>query len=218
MRESTLKVCFVLDCTASMEQWIEAAKQRINVILEELQHEHPNFKIYAAFIGYRDFGETYHYMKFTNDFEDIRYLLLDIDAKGGEDEAEDVSGAYRWVNSLNWSADVRSVFHITDSPDHGLLYHDHNVSDDYPEGHPTVDLLNEIQKLATSDINLTLFRINQSTDIMYNLMRSEYVLIRMDGFRIVEFMNSTQTVTDAFYDEISSQLHYSMCTYDTTRA
>ncbi len=207
MRESILKVCFVLDCTGSMGPWIEAAKYKIRDILKKLKDEHPNFKIYVALAGYRDFGESYTYIKFTEDYGDIYDGLDDIIASGGDDEAEDVASAYHWVTSLNWSADVRAVFHITDAPNHGVIYHDADVTDDYPAGNPTIDLLEEVHKLATYNVDLTVFRISKDTDIMYGLFMDEYDINR---FRVVEFIDSNDTEVDVFYNEITTQLHNSM--------
>jgi len=214
MMDSVLKVCFVLDCTASMGPWIDAARNRILDLLEDLRDKHPNFKICVAFIGYRDFGEQWYMVNFTENYRKIHDTVMSIDALGGGDEAEDVAGAYEWMTKLNWHADVRAVFHITDAPNHGMVYHDHRVSDDHPDGHPTVDLRQEVKTLARNNVDLTLFRIHKSTDIMYRLMRENYTRIRMEGFRIVNFMNSGQSEDDTFYNEISGQLQYSMSTHD----
>jgi hypothetical protein len=214
MRESTLKVCFILDCTASMGPWIKAAKNRILEVLDKLRNDNPNFKIYASFIGYRDFKEEWFYVDFTQNYGIIHNALKDIQAFGGEDEAEDVSGAYDWVSKLNWSADLRSIFHITDAPNHGLAYHDDTVSDDYPEGHPYIDLRKIIVNLAVNNIDLTVFQITMSTRIMYNIMKDIYTRIRRKGFQIVNFMNSNQTPDQVFYHQVSSQLNQSMSQYD----
>jgi hypothetical protein len=199
-----------------MGPWIEAAKNRILDLLDDLHDKHNNFKIYVAFIGYRDFGEQHHTFNFTTNRNQIYNTITSIYAMGGRDAAEDVAGAYNWVNHLEWNADIRAVFHITDAPNHGMLYHDNKVSDEYPEGHPTINLLQEVRNLARRDIDLTLFRIHKSTDIMYGLMDEQYSHIRSDGFRIVNFINSAQTPDDAFYQEVSSQLHYSMTQHDPT--
>lgn len=204
----------MLDCTASMGPWIEAAKTKILDLLDDLRDNHPNFKIYAAFIGYRDFGEQWYTVNFTENYTRLYDTVMGIDALGGGDAAEDVAGAYDWVSKLKWDADVRAVFHITDAPNHGMVYHDHKVSDDYPEGHPTIDLRQQVRTLARNSIDLTLFRIHKSTDIMYGLMRENYTRIRMEGFRIVNFIHSGQSPDDAFYQEVSTQLHQSMSQHD----
>jgi hypothetical protein len=216
MKDSTLKVCFVLDSTASMGPWIEAAKNKILDLLDDLSSKYTNFKIYAAFIGYRDFGEDWVYVDFTQTHRRIYSEVMNLKPLGGGDSAEDVAGAYRWVTNLNWDADVRAVFHITDAPAHGLMYHDDLVSDDYPNGHPTIHLDDDITILASRHVDLTVFKIHSSTDIMYEHMNYIYKRTRMHGFRIVNFMKSNETPDDIFYTEISTQLQDSMNTFDPT--
>ena len=212
----TLKVCFVLDCTASMTPWIDAAKNKILDLLDDLQKSHKNFKIYAAFIGYRDFGEQWYHVHFTDNYLQIHDTVMRIHALGGGDQAEDVAGAYKHVMNLDWgTADVKAVFHIGDAPNHGLMYHDSKVEDDYPEG-GRVHLLTEVRLLAGHHIDVTVFRLNRSTDIMYNLMKRSYGEVRPDVFRIVNFVNSDETEDVTFYREISTQLHSSMSVHDPT--
>lgn len=216
MKNFTLKVCFVLDCTASMGTWIDAAKNKILDLLEDLCEKNKNFKIYAAFIGYRDFGEETYKIDFTDDHMKIHTTLVSIDALGGDDIAEDVAGAYKWVTSLDWSADVKAVFHIADAPNHGTAYHDGHLEDNYPNGHPTIDLYEEVSKLAKQKIDLTVFRLDRSTDTMYAIMKDIYRDYQPDGFRIVNFMRSNVNEHTSFYSEVSSQLKYSMSTCDPT--
>jgi len=206
----SLKVCFVLDCTESMTPWINASKTKIHKLLEELCESHKDFTIYVSFIGYRDFGEAIHKVDFTTNIEFIHDVISGIQAHGGNDQAEDVAGAYSWLNSLDWTANVRSVFHITDAPNHGLEYHDDYVEDDYPDGNPVIDLSEEVEILAYNGIDLTVFRLNRSTDIMYSTMQIIYSQIRPVGFRIVNFKNSNSTPEDTLYYEVTSQLMTSM--------
>jgi vacuole morphology and inheritance protein 14 len=213
---NTLKVCFVLDCTASMSPWIYAAKNKILDVLEDLSSDHQNFKIYVAFIGYRDFEDDWIEVNFTDNHRHVHDVIMGLDAIGGDDVAEDVAGAYNKLNNLHWDASVRAVFHIGDAPAHGYVYHDERVSDNYPDGHPTIDLLHEVRNLAYKQVDLTLFRLTRSTDIMYRLMKTQYMEVYPEGFRFVDFVKSNQTPDDTFYHEVSSQLNCSMKTYDPT--
>lgn len=216
MRDRTLKVCFLLDCTASMGTWIDAARNKILDLLEDLCEKHPNFKIYVAFCGYRDFGDEYYYIDFTENHRMIHTTLMSIDAIGGNDIPEDVGGAYNWAGSLDWKADVRAVFHIGDAPNHGELYHDTFMEDGFPEGHPYINLYDEVENLAIKNIDLTVFSLNSSTDIMYRSMKRIYQNIRPDGFRVVDFMKSGEDARTSFYSQVSSQLTHSMNTQDPT--
>lgn len=201
-----LKVCFVIDCTGSMKPWLQAAKSKVLQILDDICELNKDFKIFASLIGYRDYGEKMYRIDFTEDHLSLHYMLLNMTASGGKDEAEDVSGAYHWLTSLDWKADVKIAFHITDAPDHGIMYHDHSVSDDHPEGHYLIDLKEEVRILADDGVDLTLFRLNKKTDIMYSIIEEEYSSIREEGFRIVNFVNSKNTADDVFHHEVSTQL------------
>jgi len=212
----TLKVCFMIDCTSSMEPWISAAKHKTLNLLEDLCEKNKDFKIYVSLIGYRDFGEEMYRVDFTEDHTKIYNKLMDMKALGGDDQAEDVAGAYSWATSLQWGADVNALFHITDAPNHGMKYHDERVEDHFPNGHPDINLLKEVRVLACREVDLTLFRLNRSTDIMYNLMEEEYLKIKDTGFRVVDFLRSRDTADNVFYTEVSSQLITSMSAEDPT--
>lgn len=216
MKSLTLKVCFVLDCTASMGPWIDAAKNKILDVLEDLCEKHKNFKIYAAFIGYRDFGEETYKIGFTDDHMKIHTTLEFIDALGGDDIPEDVAGAFHWVSSLDWTADVKAVFHIADAPNHGVLYHDGWLEDNHPDGHPEIDLREEVLTLAKQKIDLTVFRLNRSTDITLAIFKNIYDEVYPSGLRVVNFMHNGMDENTSFYSEVSSQLMRSMSTHDPT--
>lgn len=206
----TLKVCFVIDCTASMKNWIDAAKFKTKKILDELCESNKHFKIYVSLIGYRDFGEQMYRLDFTDDHIRLYTMLSNMEARGGKDAAEDVSGAYSWLTALKWDGDANVVFHITDAPDHGIMYHDHTVSDNYPEGHLLIDLREEVKKLALNKVDLTLFRINNSTDIMYNIIRKSYNKIRLEGINIIDFGSYGDSEKNVFYEEVLTKLNSMM--------
>lgn len=213
---NTLKVCFVLDCTASMSPWIYAAKNKILDLLDDLSSKHQTFKIYAAFVGYRDFDDPWVEVDFTSNHREIHDAVMSLEAFGGGDVAEDVAGAYKRVNALQWGASVQAVFHIGDAPSHGYMYHDEHVSDDHPDGDPSIDVIHEVRELAYKQVDLTLFRLNRSTDILYKLMKTQYMEVYPEGFRMIDFTRSTRSADDSFYHEVSSQLMSSMTTYDPT--
>jgi Mg-chelatase subunit ChlD len=208
MNNPKLQVCFVLDCTASMQPWIDAAKEKIVDTLECIHKQYPKYKISAAFVGYRDFHDDEQIIKipFTKDIETLQDLIMDIVAEGGDDVCEDVSGAYRFVNNLEWDADVKCVFHITDAPNHGAGYHEDNIEDDYPEGHPYINLNTEVRDLATKEVELTVFSIKRSTDIMYNIMRNIYENVYPNRFNVVRLVGRKYNINDIFLSEISQRI------------
>lgn len=212
MRESTLQVCFMLDCTASMQRWIDAAKDKIVDTLDNIYQRYPNYKISAAFIGYRDFHDADQFIKidFTTDIRQLQSSIIDVLAEGGDDVCEDVAGAYRFANGLEWHADVRCLFHIADAPNHGSEYHEEHIEDDYPNGHPYIDLKQEVRELSHKNVDLTVFNVKETTEIMYQMMRNIYRASRPDGFSVVNLQNLRYVANDVFYSEISHRILSSM--------
>lgn len=195
-----------------MQPWIDAAKDKIVDTLENIRECYPNYKISAGFIGYRDFHDNNQFIRieFTENIQQLQDSIMDVVADGGDDICEDVAGAYRFVNGLEWSADVRCVFHITDAPTHGLEYHEDHVEDDYPDGHPYIDLKQEVREIAHKNIDLTVFSIKQTTEVMYRVMRNIYQSIRSGGFDVVNLRNRRYVASDAFYSEITQRILSSM--------
>ena len=52
-----LDLCLILDCTASMGEWIERARTTLTDIIDHIKAENPALKARVCFVGYRDFGE-----------------------------------------------------------------------------------------------------------------------------------------------------------------
>lgn len=185
-----LKVCFMIDCTLSMDKRMPDVRRKVKELIEQLEERYKDFTIYASLIGYRDFKEKMYRIDFTDDIFRVRDGIEQIIPSGGNDAAEDVSGAYRWATCLKWDADVNLLYHLTDAPDHGMMYHDYKVSDNYPEGNPIIDLREEVRNLALNCVDVTVFRLNKSTEIMYDIMRINYLKVRDHGFTILNFNSS----------------------------
>lgn len=214
MIDQTLQVCFILDCTASMQPWIDAAKMKIVETLGLIRQRHPDYMIYAAFVGYRDFHDKEQFIRigFTEAIHDLSNLIMDIKADGGDDACENVAGAYKMVTELEWHANVRCVFHITDAPNHGLEYHEDYVEDNYPNGHQYIDLKREVSDLANRNIDLTVFSINASTNKMYRIMENIYKDIYPSGFSVVNLKNRRYDPEHVFYSEVSQRITTSIHT------
>ncbi len=48
---NTLDMLFIVDCTGSMEMWINACKEELKVIIDTLHIDFPHTKIRGAFVG-----------------------------------------------------------------------------------------------------------------------------------------------------------------------
>jgi hypothetical protein len=172
-----VKIAFVLDCTGSMEPWIHESKTKIQQIISQNRREHPHARFEMALVAYRDYGDTIR-MRVV-DFScpsQIARALEPVHADGGDDAAEDVAGALDRTRGLSWGpSDLRMLFHITDAPAHGQMFHSPRVSDRFPEGDPEgLDVLSTLRDLAREEIQYTFVRITSSTDRMIDVFHEVY--------------------------------------------
>lgn len=166
---TTVKIAFLLDCTASMSYWIQTAKTKITEIVATVRDKHVDAFIEVGLIAYRDYDDHERFV--IRDFTSpdvIRQVLGDIEADGGDDQAEDVAHAIQQCMGMSWSgADVRMVFHIADAPAHGLAFHKPSVSDRFPEGDPDgLDPRAFLRTMSNEAFVYTFVKITSATDTM----------------------------------------------------
>jgi len=219
MTSTTVKICFLMDCTASMSPWIREAKTKMAQIKDTVTREHPNAHIEMAFIGYRDYGDDDSIVvhSFTAPHK-IMECIRKVRAEGGDDEAEDVVNGLEHAVHLDWSdADVRSVFHIADAPAHGMDFHGPSVSDRFPRGDPNgLDPRDFVERMSFLDIQYTFVKSTDTTDKMIDEFHKCYTkggsftvidLRPQDGYdRSREFSRAvTRSVVDSIRQHTSSQ-------------
>ena len=177
---TNVQLCFLLDCTASMQMWIDAARDEIYSILAASLQEYPDADFEVAFVGYRDHADTVQYiiMNFSRDIEDIRMRISRVDAIGGWDTAEDVAGGLERAVGLfpdTPRSGVRHIVHILDAPPHGLQFHDRDVRDRYPNGDPNGnDPLHWIREMSRKAIDYTIVKADSSIDTMIDIFHNSY--------------------------------------------
>ena len=175
-----VQLCFVMDCTGSMQDWIDAARDQIQKIIDQTRQDvEQGLTFEVGFIGYRDFGDAEQIINipFTRDIDDLRQKIKAIRADGGNDCAEDVAGGL--MNAVEMlrgrTTGVRQVIHIADAPAHGKTFHDIHVSDRYPQGDPDGrDPCNFIHQLSDLNIDYTFVRVHNSTDTMLEAFHNSY--------------------------------------------
>jgi hypothetical protein len=87
--QSTADVCFLMDCTGSMSQYIDATKTQIHQLTETIFRLFST-KVRLAFIGYRDIDEDLEQLDFIDDPSMFQNFLGKVEAIGGGDTCEDV--------------------------------------------------------------------------------------------------------------------------------
>jgi hypothetical protein len=174
-------LCFLMDCTGSMQAWIDLAKNHIQTIISGTRSEFPNTEFRVAFLGYRDYGDTRQHIAFpfTSNLDRLGRDIARVDAEGGHDEAEDVAGGLQMV--VNAFHDVpanavRKVIHIADAPAHGMQFHSPIVTDRYSRGDPVgLNPLLFIRGLSERGIDYTFVKINDSTDTMIEQFHTSWM-------------------------------------------
>ncbi|CAF0910013.1 unnamed protein product [Rotaria sp. Silwood1] len=135
--QSCIDLCFLMDCTGSMREYLDATKTQIRQLTEGIVQLY-SIKPYLAFVGYRDIGENLEKLDFTDDENRFQEFLNEVQAMGGDDTCEDVFSGLETVAQLSWSNPNRLLVHICDAPCHGQEYHEFQgtANDNYVYGDP----------------------------------------------------------------------------------
>eukprot|EP01084_Bolivina_argentea_P130504 230371_1 len=136
--KTPLDVAFVLDCTGSMNSYIQSCKDNIISISTKISQEVENCDVQFALVSYRDIppqDRTFVTKKldFTPIPFKIQIELEQTSATGGGDQPEALTSAlYDCHKNLSWrDKAIKIIIVITDAPPHGLETH---VQDGFPQG------------------------------------------------------------------------------------
>lgn len=135
----TMEMVFVLDTTGSMGGLLSGAKQRIWGIVNEVMQTSSVKSVKVGLVAYRDRGDQYitQVLPLTDDLDKVYSTLMDYEAAGGGDEAENVRRALaEGVAEAGWSQSssnlAQILFLVGDAPPHNYA--------DEPDTLTTADL------------------------------------------------------------------------------
>lgn len=134
---SSLDIAFVIDATGSMAPVIESTKDHIKKMVTDIKsNSKEDSVIRLAIVAYRDYKDDppFDIMDFTQDVQTFETFMSLLQAKGGDDCAEDVFTGLEKCSDLTWMSEARMIVHLADAPCHGALYHSSSVSDNYLNG------------------------------------------------------------------------------------
>ena len=164
-------LAFLVDCTGSMDAYIQTVKNEIYQIVENIREDHPDVKLQVAFVGYRDHTDEKRIetLPFTDNYSEFKIFVGGIVAQGGGDTAEDVFGGLEEAGKLNWKSPCRVLMHFADAPCHGSRFHDGVMDTD--EAYNTTDrrglrIENLLPDLKLLNVRYYFGQINNSTDKM----------------------------------------------------
>ena len=135
--EKTLDLVFVMDCTGSMGQYIDAAKKNIeSIVTRIIQSESADVRF--GLVAYRDHPpqeSTYvtQVFDFVTNTTSMTANLNTLSAQGGGDGPEAVTAGLQAAKVLAYREDAaKVVVLIADAPPHGLG----EAGDGFPNGDP----------------------------------------------------------------------------------
>jgi hypothetical protein len=107
--QSSVDLCFLMDCTGSMRKYLDATKTQICQLTEAIVQLYST-KPHLAFVGYRDIDENLEKLDFTDDENVFQELLNKIQAKGGDDTCEDVFGKSQKISTKTLQTEFHWLF------------------------------------------------------------------------------------------------------------
>jgi len=119
-----VEVVFCLDTTGSMSGLIDAAKQKIWAISNQIASGNPTPRVKIGLVAYRDRRDAYvtKITDLTDDLDAIHSELMSFRAQGGGDFPESVNQALNEaVTKISWGKNKKSlkiIFLVGDAPPH----------------------------------------------------------------------------------------------------
>lgn len=129
-KRKALELCFLIDCSKSMDEWIKKVHSSLNQLHDKIDCD----SLRLSFIGYRGIFEHDRFViqPFTEDRETFEYFVSTIKAKGSEQLPADVLGGLKMCLHQDWTKEaVKKVIMISKSSE-ALVYYegtDMQVSD-----------------------------------------------------------------------------------------
>ena len=186
--ELRIDLLFIMDTTSSMGYYLDKFKLQFLKIIQNIQSKCNDSLIFVGFIGYKDIfdkelGDEYLDYDFTLNYEKLNNKIEEIEPDGGIDIPEDIPGAFELaLAKINktWTGNNKFAILITDSPCHGVDFHNLNQKndeqkDEYPEGDPDGKNIREmIKKFVKNKISLFCANLNKNTSKMFKIFAKEY--------------------------------------------
>jgi hypothetical protein len=201
---NTLDLVIVMDCTGSVDPWIEAAKTSLLSIIDNVKATHHRATVRVAFVAYRDFCDNHHRLEvhgLTEDVGSVRAFISGLTAFGGGDGPEDIPGGLDAALKMEFTAAAKRLILVADAPYHGGEFHDKwDDPDSLVEAAAGPDIREQMRMLARRGIDFTFIEIvPTATAKMVTILQQEYQTeVASDGvgqeFRMVSLSQSGDAV------------------------
>ena len=168
-------IVYMIDATASMGDYLEAAKDQCINISKELKSKFKNYDFQFGGVFYRDpidsEDDKNEMFDLTSDVPSLKKFISKMKATGGGDLAEDWAGGYDLaINKIKWRNGIKLILHICDADAHGKRYT--KDEDNHPnEGIKMPPLL---KKCVDENIKIIGFNIDNGATTSFNQCKKKY--------------------------------------------
>jgi hypothetical protein len=198
-----------MDFNSSMRKHLDSLKDQIVNIVKDVQRTSPTTVIELAVVGYAGVSDwpRDRYQVFTGDIDTLHQALLQTTVSNSLDAGcRYVVEGYQKTNTLDWTANRKIMIHMGNAPSYGKNYHGNDVYDMFPSGHPYWTLEEEIQSIASKQIDVVILKLSKTTTLMEKLLDANYRKYRKNGFYVVDCTQKLHTLDAAIYAEVKQHL------------
>ena len=163
-----------------MGSWINVVKDICNNLFVEIVKKFNKYKFYFGCVLYADKisidTDINYKINFTQDENEFRAKLEEIEIQNGDDVAEDwVSGFQIALDELNLGNGTKLIFHIADAPQHGKIFNTDKKNDNFLNDENDIhgkELLKLIKKCSERNIKITGISIDKVCS--FKVFKREY--------------------------------------------
>ena len=185
-------IVYLIDATGSMDYEINAAKENVISIFENLNKNYKDYDFRFGSVFYRDKIDSKddkdEYFEFTKDMQDLKEKIGKVKAYGGGDGPEDWVGGYDIaLNQMKWRNGIKLIIHIADAGAHGTEF----SKNDRHEEQGTL-LVPKIEECVKRNINIIGFKISSSPKQSFDKISEIYNDFKMkngDNGQFIEIYN-----------------------------
>ena len=167
-------IVYLIDATGSMGSTIQAAKDTVISIANDLKKQFSKINFQFGCIFYRDpidsKSDKHDLYYLTNDINKLRNDISSESPSGGGDGPEDFVGAYKEVFKMAWRSGTKLIIHIADAPAHCRKY---CGSSNHEEESGKLEPL--LKRCATEGIKIICFDIRNGCKRCFETMRADYL-------------------------------------------
>jgi hypothetical protein len=214
LADCVVDLCIVMDCTASMGQFMGACKDHLKSILLDLRAETGVREFRVAYVAYRDYENADRVVvaPFASlaDVAAVEAVMNALEATTAHpsDLPEDVCAGMVAASGLAWAGDLRIIMHVADAPAHGYC-HSRYCHDNHPNGTPDqvlplAEVMARLRDPLATGADLLFCQLTDETADLEDMYSSTYE--GGEGFGILPMLSGAGTFKDAVLGTLATSL------------